>query len=709
MPTIGILGRARASTGAARTRWRTVGAAVLLVALVGLGWLAAVHSPDRDYVTGLWPVGLGTAAVLVAPVRARTPTSLLVGVAGALAALLGGAAPGAAAGLALVVAAEVWVAAALLRRGRQTRPELRSDDDLRRYFAAAGVGALIGAVGAATLHAAAGSQDLDRVALGVGTAHLASQLFVVPLFLRLPVQGAIARGGERVLQWLVMLVATPLLLVPEASPSLAFLVIPILAWSALRITPLESVLQLLAVVVLAIVLTSYGIGPFADVPERYDLPGDFRGVLLSAFCATLAVIVVPLMLRVGEYVGAARAAAAERDLVRGIVESATGVAIVGTDADGLITLFNPGAEQLLGYRADEVLGRRTTIFHSPDSLRDKATELGVAEDFSAVAQAIMQRRLVSTLMRVRRKDGVERVHSTTLTRLTVAGVTTGYLSTSEDVTDQVATEHALREALATEKRAVERLREVDQVKDQFVSTVSHELRTPLTSILGYLEMLADESLGPLGAAQVDAVSRVRSNSDRLLSLIEDLLTLSRVADTGLQPREESFDLREAVRAAYDVVAPTWTERRVLDVGIELPDRFVPTHGDRDMVERLVVNLLGNAVKFTDDGGTVLVALRVDAEAGQSVLVVRDSGVGIPVEEQEHLFTRFFRSSISEVRAIPGSGLGLSIAQAVVERHGGSIGVVSATGEGTTFEVRLPMGSGLAQGMSKIQPPLDPVT
>jgi signal transduction histidine kinase len=269
------------------------------------------------------------------------------------------------------------------------------------------------------------------------------------------------------------------------------------------------------------------------------------------------------------------------------------------------------------------------------------------------------------------------------------GLTIGYLSTSEDVTDRVDAQAALEEALDAERQAVDRLREVDAVKETFVSSVSHELRTPITSILGYLEMLEDGAYGGLNDAQDDAVRRVSANSARLLSLIDDLLTLSRVHEDGFGMSDRVFDLRTAVRSGYDVVVPAWTGRS-LDVRIGLPGEPVPFQGDREMIERVVVNLLGNAVKFTPDGGSVRVVLgRLGDEA---VLTVRDTGMGIPVQEQDRLFTRFFRSTLAQRRAIQGSGLGLSIAKAMVEKHGGTISVRSATDQGTTFEVRLPVVS-----------------
>ena len=221
-----------------------------------------------------------------------------------------------------------------------------------------------------------------------------------------------------------------------------------------------------------------------------------------------------------------------------------------------------------------------------------------------------------------------------------------------------------------------------------MSSVSHELRTPITSILGYLELLADGAMGDVSRPQSDALARVSSNSRRLLRLIDDLLVLSRMQDGALDPELVPLDLREAVRAGFEVVAPGW-EQRDLRPSLELPKHEVRVLGDRDMLERVVVNLVGNAVKFTADGG--LVAVRLDVDTDRTSLLVSDTGIGVPADEQERLFTRFFRSSLAMKEEIPGSGLGLAICQAIVEAHGGDVALVSRPGIGSTFRVTLPLG------------------
>jgi PAS domain S-box-containing protein len=668
-----------------------VAAVVALMAATGL--MAVWGAPHGGRVTGIWPAGLATGALLLA--RRRHTAALLVMIfLVALGTIWGpslvsenGRPFPVAVGFALGSTLEAWLVARLFADGVDVRPPLRSDPDLRRYFGSIAAGGVVGGLVGYVTSVAADWGDPFMVAVTIGTAHVASNLTLVPFFCRPPNQESVASRGERIFQWATIVTVTPAVFLPTDLPSLVFLAIPVLAWGALRLSPRESLAQMVAVLAFAVIMTTGGYGPFADVSERYDVSVDMRGLILACFALVCAVIVVPLMIRMGEQIASAREAKAERDIVQRIVDGANGVAIIGSDDAGRVNLYNPGAQRLLGYDPAEVLGQHTTMFHSPDAIIDKAAELGVAENFSDVVREMTKSGAAGTHIRFRRKDGVERTHAITLSRLVDdRGRTTGYVSTSEDVTDQLESRRALVEALEVERQAVERLQEVDSVKDSFVSSVSHELRTPMTSILGYLEMLGEDAYGALTGDQRNAVRRVSANTQRLLGLIDDLLTLSRVDNEGFDYVDRVFDLRAAISAAYGVVAPSWEDRE-LDVTLRLPEEPVPLLGDRDMIERVTLNLLSNAVKFTPDGGAIQVELDVDGDSAD--LVVTDSGIGVPEQEQAQLFNRFFRSTLAQKQAIPGSGLGLSITRAIVEKHGGVISFTSGEG-GTSFRVRLPI-------------------
>ena len=659
---------------------------VLLLLMTGFGVCAVLGAPDGGHALGIWPVGAATATFMVA---ARPATPILATLIGGLAVLsiwLGGRDLGVAIGLGAGLAVEAWLVWRILSGGRRERPSLRTTTDLARLLGAAAGGALVVAAFAVDTSAVTGWGDPLVLALAVGTSSLMSQLVLIPFFSRLRNPAPVAPVAERVAQWVLLVIISAAVFWPHEVPSIAFVVIPVLVWTSLRSSAYEAMAALVAVLAFAIPLTTWGRGPFATAGARFGVSVDAQGILLSTYGLVCALVVLTLTVVVGEQRENARQTVAERDRVQSIVGGTTGVAIIGTDERGLITLFNPGAQRLLGYAAEEVLGRDTRMLHSDAAITAKARELGVPDDFVAVARALMGRGAAE--IGFVRKDGQERMHSMSLNRVEDdRGEVIGYVSTSEDITERLEAEARLVETLAAEREAVERLREVDQVKDSFVSSVSHELRTPITSILGYTELLEDGVYGELVPEQLDAVRRVSSNSTRLLTLIDDLLTLSRVQEDGITYLHRVFDLRGVVSAGCGVVTPT-AERRSLTLDVDLPDEPIPFLGDRDLLERVVINLVGNAVKFTPDGGRVGVALTT--EPGIALLRVSDTGIGIPHQEQERLFSRFFRSSLAQAHAIQGSGLGLSIALAIVEKHGGTIGVESEPGEGTVFTVRLPM-------------------
>ena len=248
------------------------------------------------------------------------------------------------------------------------------------------------------------------------------------------------------------------------------------------------------------------------------------------------------------------------------------------------------------------------------------------------------------------------------------------------------THRRLVEALKLESEAAERLRALDTAKDDFVATASHELRTPLTSIVAYSEMLHVEL--DLTDRQARFVSSIARNAQRLAKLVDDLLVLSRF-DSPQPPVEAvEVDLRRTVAAGLEITEILGVEKH-LTVAVDLPDRPVHVTGNAEQLERVVVNLLSNAIKFTDEGGVV--TCHLSASASAALLVVTDTGIGIPEAEQPELFARFFRGSAARDGAVPGTGLGLHIVSSIVQDHGGEVFVDSTTGQGTSFTVRLPQG------------------
>jgi two-component system phosphate regulon sensor histidine kinase PhoR len=236
-----------------------------------------------------------------------------------------------------------------------------------------------------------------------------------------------------------------------------------------------------------------------------------------------------------------------------------------------------------------------------------------------------------------------------------------------------------------EEHLVAELKSLDAAKTSFLASASHDLRSPLTSIVGYVEILADGDEGPLLPTQARMLDAVDRNARRLMTLIENMLTTTKIEMGGFTTRRSPVDLAGLVTAAADVIRPS-AAAGGLDLEVSCPPSGLIVDGDADQLDRVLVNLLSNAVKYTPKGGQVKTTLAGEGES--AVLTVADTGIGIPAQDQAALFTRFFRASNAVAGAVPGSGLGMSIARTIVANHEGDISVESAEGAGTTVTVRI---------------------
>jgi signal transduction histidine kinase len=227
-------------------------------------------------------------------------------------------------------------------------------------------------------------------------------------------------------------------------------------------------------------------------------------------------------------------------------------------------------------------------------------------------------------------------------------------------------------------------RRLERLRDAFVAAVSHELRTPLTSVSGFLELLGDEedSLGLTGRTYLSAARR---GTVRLQRIVEDLLLVAQIEAELLELRTGPVDLAELAAAAVEEARPVADEKRVaITLDTEGP---LPLEADAARLGQVLDNLLSNAIKYTPAGGSVV--LSASNHDGHRHVEITDNGIGIPHDELGQLFSRFYRASSATRRAIPGTGLGLVIARAIVERHSGTIALDSREGEGTTVTVTLP--------------------
>jgi PAS domain S-box-containing protein len=347
---------------------------------------------------------------------------------------------------------------------------------------------------------------------------------------------------------------------------------------------------------------------------------------------------------------------------------ATTDALVLTDPVGVITDVNHSMEELTGRTRQELIGQAVeTCF----------TERDRAHDF--VAAVLREGRVAEVELTVRRPDGGSTVlWYSAATFCDKRGKLQGIFASARDIT-------ARKKFEELQASMLERAQDLDRAKSDFVSRISHELRSPLTSVLGYLELLGEGDPGPLTREQQRMLEVMGRNGRRLLALIEDLLLLSRIEAGTVTVTYEPVRMEPIIRNVCDSFEHAISTAHLnvrLDVqpGVEL-------NGDPAQLQRLVANLVSNAVKFTPPGGEVDILCHRDAD--EVIVQVHDTGIGVPEDEQARLFTRFFRSSISMERETQGTGLGLFIVKHVAEAHGGMVGAVSAPGIGSTFTVRLP--------------------
>lgn len=437
-----------------------------------------------------------------------------------------------------------------------------------------------------------------------------------------------------------------------------------------------------------------------EIREAFQHAAAILGLALLVLWISL----IPLLRRTTNQLRARNQQLADqaRDVAQlaAIVE-ASDDAITRTSSDGTVVNWNPGAERLFGWRANEIVGRKLAVVVPSDRL----------DELSSVARKIEAGQGVEDHeTRALRKDGTEvDVSLTASPILDDAGVVTGAAVISRDITHLKQHRAQLEATLANERVARadaegaqqalaeqnERLRELDRLKDEFIALVSHELRTPLTSIHGYLELVLDGGAGELGPEQQRFLSVVERNTKRLMQLVGDLLFMAQVEAGKLALDLEEVDLKEVLAECIEAAKPVAD-----DTQVELVTDLAETPsmlGDRSRLAQVLDNLISNALKFTPASGRV--SVRVSHTGRDLVVEVADTGVGIPAEEQDRLFERFFRSSNATEQAIPGSGLGLTIAKTIIERHEGSIAIESAEGKGTTVRVRLPLGAAVNEDVA----------
>lgn len=381
-------------------------------------------------------------------------------------------------------------------------------------------------------------------------------------------------------------------------------------------------------------------------------------------------------------------------LLNAVLDSATQVSIIAVKPDGIVSVFNSGAEAMLGYAKNEVVDHeKSLIFHDAEEMRQRAHQLSeqwgrkVHTGMVLVEPDVLGKPQDWTYVR---KDGSAVPVSLAVTAMrSDLGELFGYLGVAHDVSRQKEQERSLREAMHKANQA-------NRAKSQFLANMSHEIRTPMNAVIGLTYLLERTTLD---GEQADFIGKIKIASKSLLASINDVLDLSKIEAAEMRIEHIPFSLRQLLSELGEMTTLQAQAKNVtfdLDVGAELPAAL---EGDATRVRQVLGNLLTNAVKFTEHGGVRLTVHQVDATTDPLRLrfTVSDSGIGIEGEALDSIFTPFVQADVSTTRRFGGTGLGLSIVKRLVALMGGEIGVSSTPKLGSEFWVELafPVGDASA--------------
>ena len=251
--------------------------------------------------------------------------------------------------------------------------------------------------------------------------------------------------------------------------------------------------------------------------------------------------------------------------------------------------------------------------------------------------------------------------------------------------ENISLVNALEKQTQALREANLQLIEANRVKSRFLATISHELRTPMNSIIGYSEILQDKLDGPLTADQADSVERILRNGRNLLSLINDVLDYSKVEAGKLTIRSGQFTLLEALDAALEIILPL-AKQKNLTITSDISDPLLMIYADPARVRQVLLNILANAIKFTETGS---IHIKIEARENQALISITDTGIGISPKDLPHLFDEFYQIDSGTSRKFGGTGLGLAISKRLLILMNGEVKVESKAGEGSTFTITLP--------------------
>ncbi len=359
---------------------------------------------------------------------------------------------------------------------------------------------------------------------------------------------------------------------------------------------------------------------------------------------------------------------------RALVHSSSDMVLI-SDSDGKVTYQGPMSQSAWRYQGDELMGRSIATFIHPD---DQAIWLNLLEELRATAGSGETK---STELRLRNAEGAWRYAQLILTDLLHEPAVEGLVATARDITER----RSFEEQLINER---DRAIALEKTKREFLAMMSHELRTPMNGVLGFANLLLSSGLD---AQQKDYAELIHSSGETLLALLNDILDFSKIEAGALELEVEDFSLASVVSNVVTLLGPQASAKR-LDLSAYVdPSLPVKLRGDPGRLRQILLNLVGNAIKFTESGAVAVEVRqeeRGDEEGCAITCSVIDTGIGIPKDKQECIFDRFTQVDASSSRKYEGTGLGLPICKELANLMGGEIYVESTPDKGSTFSVRV---------------------
>ena len=374
---------------------------------------------------------------------------------------------------------------------------------------------------------------------------------------------------------------------------------------------------------------------------------------------------------VKERQAAAEALQLSEELFRSLIENAIDIITV-VQPDGTVSYQSPSIKDVLGMKADEVIGRSIFDFVHPEDLTSSSDAFKLGREVPGPMQSVE--------LRLQRQDGSWRNLEAFGRPIGGPGPNAPLVINARDVTEQRRAEDALLAA----KEAAEF---ANRAKSEFLANMSHELRTPLNAVIGFSELLLSKHVGEVNDKQEEYLSDIRGSGRHLLSLINDILDLSKIEAGKVELHEENFAPEEVSEIATRLVKERVREAR-LNLSAEVQQSMPELRADKRMLKQILLNLLSNSIKFTEPGGNVSLTVRV-ADGGGMAFKVADTGIGMTEIEIETAMSVFGQVEGSLSRSHDGTGLGLPLVRSLAELHGGSMRIESTPGQGTAVHVWFP--------------------